>query len=198
MCVTWVLLVAWKDLQKAGWKVSEPNGGVWRGCRGKRWRRFLLRDNQFCEQYFQKQTTGDDKKKRVTDQTKMEIIMWNVMNSQIPFYPSTSTKFLVSPKFFISPLLVFLVWDFFKFGPVTTGLATSAVPLDAVLSASSGATVVGFSPPLAAGLFGQNKAKNKTKKKQLHEISMQLTLWSLRAYNFANSPLCFFFLNFCH
>lgn len=63
------------------------------------------------------------------------------------------------------PLLVFLVWDFLGLWPVTTGLATSAVPLDAVLSAAAaGTTVVGFTPPWAAGLFGaKQKAIKKTK-----------------------------------
>lgn len=65
-------------------------------------------------------------------------------------------------RFSFSPLLVFLVWDFLRFWPVTTVLATSAVPLDAVLSAAAGTTVVGFTPPLAAGLFGQNKAKTNS------------------------------------
>lgn len=53
------------------------------------------------------------------------------------------------------------------------GLATSAVPLDAVLSAA-GARVVGFTPLLAAGLFGQNKAKRNS---NYLKKSMQLRLY---------------------
>lgn len=79
----------------------------------------------------------------------------------------TTTVASLTPFIHISflPLLVFLVWDFLGLWPVTTGLATSAVPLEAVLSAAAaGTTVVGFTPPWAAGLFGaKQKAIKKTK-----------------------------------
>lgn len=163
---------------------------------------FFLRNDQFCEQYFQKHTMEDTSKKTshktgltikrirniVQSDTKFASVFFshwyfNSFSFNSNAVPSlTPTVAFLTPFIHISclikenfrssflPLLVFLVWDFLGLRPVTTGLVTSALPLDAALSgAAAGTTVVGFTHPLAARLFG-TKQKSIRKAKLFKNI----------------------------